>query len=314
MELPFEAGVQRHPTSYFAEPSTQLDPELFTGVHLKPDVRDWVLQTTHGFLSEHYANSLLWARVWIAGSGVSYQWSHTQEPGDLDVLLGINYVEFRHSNPQFSGASDMEIARMLNEVFHDELHPEVSPTYFGDGEFDVTFYVNPGVTSAENGINFINPYAAYDLTKDEWTVVPDTQPRPSHNRTWDMTTDSDHSRAMDIVKRYNASSAAVLSAPNDPQRRNSLTALHAALDAAEGLYDEIHSGRRAAFGPAGYGYNDFGNHRWQVGKATGVIQSMRRLKEYYDQIRAEGSFETYGMELPNSDTLVRRAGMYRSAR
>lgn len=313
MELPFEADIQKHHTSYFSAPSTSLDNALFHGVHLVPYVRDWVLETTHGFLNESFANSLLWARVWIAGSGVSYQWEHSQEPGDLDVLLGINYVEFRHSNPQYTGASDMEIARTLNEDFQ-ELHQEVSPRRFGEGLFDITFYVNPGVTAAENGINFINPYAAYDLTKDEWTVVPNTHPAPIHNRVWDDTTDVDRWRAEEIVKRYNSASASVLAAANDPHRRNALTALHASLDSAEALFEEIHSGRKAAFGPAGYGYNDFGNHRWQVGKSSGVVQSMRRLKDYYDDIRTEGSFETYGMELPNSDTLVRRAAMYRSAR
>lgn len=313
MELPFEVDIQRHHTSYFSAPSTQLDTELFNGVHLKADVRQWVLHTTHQFLSESFSNSVLWARVWIAGSGVSYQWSHGMEPGDLDVLLGLNYIEFRHSNPEYTHASDSDIARMLNESFH-ELHEEVSPMQFGEGVFDVTFYVNAGVTAAENGIMFINPYAAYDLTKDEWTVVPNPHPRPSHNRSWDEVTDWDHQRGVEIVSRYQNASQAVMGASNDAHRRNALAALHASLDAAEGLYEEIHSARRAAFGPSGYGYNDFGNHRWQVGKSTGVIQSMRRLKEYYDDIRADNAFETYGLELPNTDTLIRRAGTYRSAR
>ncbi len=312
MNLPFGVSIQHQHTSYFSTPSSQLDDALFTGVHLKPYVRDWVLETTHSFLSEHFANSLLWARVWIAGSGVSYQWSHSGEPGDLDVLLGINYIEFRHSNPQFTHASDSEIARLLNELFHSELHPDVSPMRFGEGVFDVTFYVNAGVTAAENGINFINPYAAYDLTKDEWTVVPESQPRPVTRSAWREVTESDHLRGQTIVDRYNNASKAVIGASNDAHRRNAITALHASLDAAEGLYEEIHSGRKAAFGPLGYGYNDFGNHRWQVGKSNGVVQAMRRLKEYYDDIRTEGSFETYGVELPNSDTLVRRAGTYRT--
>jgi hypothetical protein len=236
------------------------------------------------------------------------------EPGDLDVLLGINYVEFRQSNPEYTGLSDSEIARMLNEMFHDELHPEVSPLSLGEAEFDVTFYVNAGVSAAENGINFVNPYSAYDLTKDEWTVVPQPHLAPPTNSQWDQVSESDNRRAREIVARYHQASAAVGSAANDAHRRNALTALHASLGAADGLFEEIHSGRRAAFGPAGYGYTDFGNYRWQAGKSTGVVQSMRRLKEYKDSIEEEGAFETYGLDLPNTDTLIRRAATYRSSR
>jgi hypothetical protein len=76
------------------------------------------------FLNEKYRNPNLWAHVWIAGSGVSYQWSAARQPGDLDVLIGVNYIQFRRAHPEFKGLGDVEISRMLNEDFRTHLQPK----------------------------------------------------------------------------------------------------------------------------------------------------------------------------------------------
>jgi hypothetical protein len=39
--------------------------------------------------------------VWLAGSAVSYQWSAAREPGDLDVLIGVDYIQFRKAHPEY---------------------------------------------------------------------------------------------------------------------------------------------------------------------------------------------------------------------
>ena len=119
-------SVSQSSTSYFSDPESELDPSLFEGHHLRAHVRDWVLDTVHDFLDSKYTGSSDWARVWIAGSGISYQWSADRDPGDLDVMLGINYVTFRHANPGYAGLSDMEIARMLNVDMFTDLYPEIS--------------------------------------------------------------------------------------------------------------------------------------------------------------------------------------------
>jgi len=69
-----------------------------------------------------------------------------------------------------------------------------------------------------------------------------------------------------------------------------------------------------AFSRFGAGYNDFNNYRWQAGKASGVVQAMKRLKEYQDAVKESGDAQTYGLELPDERTLIRRAATYRSVR
>jgi len=301
-------------TSYFSMPDETLDPSIFDGNHLKSAVRHWILSTVHDFLRDEYIRPETWARLWIAGSGVSYQWSAARQPGDLDVMLGLNYIEFRHCNPEYSGLSDTEIAKMLNvDLFH-HLYPEIDNVTFGASTFEVTVYVNAGVTAAVNGINFINPYAAYDLTDDEWAVTPNQSPYHRTHAAWELAIEADHTRGENIVRKYTDALAQIHAAKNDAHRRNGEVILNLALDAASGLFDEIHAGRRAAFGPTGHGYADYGNYRWQAGKANGVIPSMRRMHDYLASAKQSNELETYGLDLPDTETLIRRAGTYRSVR
>ena len=98
-------------TSYFSAPSSQLDPKLFDDNGLKPWARSGILSILFDYLGTHYANPHQWVHVWLAGSGVSYQWEAAREPGDLDCLIGVDYVKFRQDNPGFTGFSDQEIAQ-----------------------------------------------------------------------------------------------------------------------------------------------------------------------------------------------------------
>ena len=213
--------VQGSATSYFSAPESELDPRLFSGMELKGWVRNGILHLLFDFLKERYTNPESWSHVWIAGSGVSYQWSAAREPGDLDVLIGVDYIKFRRSHPQFAGLSDVEISKMLNEDFRNYLQPDTA-NWNG---FEVTFYVNPGATD----IRSINPYAAYDLTHNEWTVHPTQQGAP-HNVVWDEVAKRDLSMAMDITTRYTKASTELDAAMNDAARRNAEARLHAALN------------------------------------------------------------------------------------
>lgn len=302
-------GIHESSTSYFSDPDSQLDPSLFEGTHLRPAVRNWILSTVMGWLEDRYLHPQLWVRVWIAGSGASYQWSAAREPGDLDLMLGLDYVAFRHANPTFVALSDGEIASELNQDLYETLYPEVDGITFGGGSFEVTVYANLGVNNTRDGIKFINPYAAYDVTGDEWTVYPDPMPTHYSHPSWNVTTEADRARGQRIVDVYNSAVQQIRGAQNPAHRTNAENNLRVALDAAEGLYDEIHAGRKAAFGPAGAGYGDFHNYRWQAGKATGVVQAMKALRDYAAHRRTATEMETYGMELPDHESLVRRAGL-----
>lgn len=295
--------IQGSATSYFSAPESELDPKLFDGTRMKGWVRNGILHLLFDFLNSQYRHANLWTRVWIAGSGVSYQWSAAREPGDLDVLIGINYIQFRKAHPEYQGLTDVEVSKMLNEDFRNHLQPETS-NWNG---YEVTFYVNPGATD----IRTINPYAAYDLTNDEWTVHPAQESAP-YRPLWEEMAKRDLSMTTDIVMRYSQAVTEINGARNDAARRNAEAKMQATLIQASALYDDIHGARRLAFRPEGGGYGDYYNYRWQAGKKYGTVAALKKMSEYWSGYKAQQAEETYGIELPDTQTLIRRAATYRA--
>lgn len=295
--------VQRSATSYFSPVEDKLDPKLFEGIHLKRWVRNGIMQLLFDFLNETYRHPDLWAHVWLAGSGISYQWSAARQPGDLDVLIGVDYVQFRKANPEFMQMSDIEITKMLNEDFRVHLQPDTADW----NGYEVTFYVNPGAKD----IRAINPYAAYDVTHDEWTVTPPKEgvmERPS----WEAAAQRDLSMASDITMRYSKAMTDMQSAQNDAARRDAETRIQSALMQGSALYEDIHEGRKLSFRAGGEGYLGFHNYRWQAGKKHGTVPALRKMSEYWTAYKAQKQLETYGIELPDTQTLIRRAVTYRA--
>jgi hypothetical protein len=290
-----------NPTSYFSAPAPTLDPTLFEGRTLKSWVRQGITTLVNDFLGLHYRHSELWAQPWLAGSGVSYQWSAARTPGDLDCLIGINFVQFRKANPEFSGLSDKEVADELNEQFHDELNGRTEEW----NGYELTFYAlsSPDIRS-------IKPYAAYDLKYNEWTVYPDPQQQPPVNQDWDRIAESDRSTASQVSTRFNVAMQDVRAAHNDALRRNAEARLTAAAAQGNALYNEIHENRSIAFSPEGAGYGDFHNYRWQAGKATGAIQQLRNVREHMKSTLKDTN--PYGVDFPDASTLIRRAATYRA--
>jgi hypothetical protein len=295
--------LQASSTSYFSNPEANLDPELFDGITLKGWVRNGILQLLFDFLGEVYRHSDLWTTVWIAGSGVSFQWSAQRDPADLDVLIGVDYIQFRKAHPEYNGLSDLEISKMLNEDFRENLQPDTKDW----NGFEVTFYVNPGATD----IRSINPYAAYDLTHDEWTVFPVQHGAP-HSPIGEQLAQTDRSKAADIVSRYSQALTDLHGAQNDPARRNAEFRLQSSLMQASMLFDDIHHSRRYAFGQSGHGYSDFYNYRWQAGKKYGTVPTLKKMSEYWSAYKAQEAEQTYGIDLPDTQTLIRRAATYRT--
>jgi hypothetical protein len=78
------------------------------------------------------------------------------------------------------------------------------------------------------------------------------------------------------------------------------------------LFEDIHHSRRYAFNPSGYGYADFYNYRWQAGKKYGTVPALKQLSEYWSAYKAKQADETYGIDLPDTQTLIRRAATYRA--
>jgi hypothetical protein len=295
--------IEEAETSYFSAPSENLDPDLFHGTTMHGSIKNGILQLLFGFLNEKYLHPDLWTRIWIAGSAISYQWEAQREPGDLDVLIGVDYILFRKAHPDYSGLGDTEISKMLNEDFRENLQPETT-NWNG---FEVTFYVNPGATD----IRTINPYAAYDLTHNEWTVFPKKQ-GASYSRVGEKLAEGDSTKAKEIVARYSQALSDLQNAQNDPARRNAEFRLQTALMQGSMLFEDIHHSRRYAFNPSGYGYADFYNYRWQAGKRSGAVPALRKMSEYWTAYKAQQSQENYGIDLPDTQTLIRRAATYRN--
>lgn len=291
-----------NPTSYFSAPSDTLDPQLFDGRVLKSWVRQGILSLLHGFLAQKYRHSELWAQPWLAGSGVSYQWSAARQPGDLDCLVGVNYTGFRKANPEFMGLSDTEISNEINDDFRAGLYPQ---TENWNG-YELTFYVNPGATD----IRSIKPYAAYDLKYDEWTVYPDRSAGAPDNRDWESVVQADKQKASQAHTRFTVALNEVQTSHNDAHRRNAEARLIAAAQQGSALFDEIHLNRTQAFSQTGSGYADFHNYRWQAGKREGTIGLLRSIKDYANIHKQSTETQNYGMELPSSETLIRRAALY----
>ena len=285
-------------TSYFSKLSGGLDPRLFHNGKLIPAVRSAILGLLYTHLNRIFVYSEDYIHVWLAGSGVSYQWAAQRDPADLDCLIGIDYIKFRQSNPNYSYLSDREIAQTFNEGFRDDLHPKTEEFL---GVFELTFYVN-----VISDITKIKPYAAYSVTLDDWTVEP-SEEGMVERKDWENKLSKDKSMALEILQRYNNAYYGIEAAKNDAYRRNAESALKLAVDQGAALFDVIHKGRNSAFTPEGQGYADYANYRWQSGKASGVIPALKRMKEISTQTRKEFEAHTYGMELPDASVLVRRA-------
>jgi hypothetical protein len=294
--------LQPSETSYFSEPSATLDPRLFKNNKLQSTVRSAVLQLLFNHLDSRYMGGSSWSHVWLAGSGVSHHWAAHRDPGDLDCLVGIDYPRFRAANIKFAGLSDKEIAQMLNEGFRESLHPITDR--FLDA-FELTFYVN-----VRSNILDIKPYAAYSLTDDNWTVEPEPM-RIQVSKSWVNASEADRIQAIDILTKYQNAKTKYEQAGNEALRANARSEMRIAMIQGAGLYDSVHEGRSSAFSPSGEGYADFTNYRWQAGKRSGVIQALRALKDEMDAQDEALNKKTYGVDLTDADTLIRRAATRR---
>lgn len=291
-------AVEEGETSYFSKPGDGLDPKLFKNGRLAPYIRTAILTLLINHLELGYAEPTAWASAYLAGSGVSYNWEAHRDPGDLDCLVSVDYVKFRMANQEYKGWSDAEISAEINQGFKNELLPRTENFM---ESYELTFYVN-----VNPHIEEIKPYAAYSITDDTW-VVPPTQEAPPVNPEWDTAIERDRVKATEVVKRYATALEQIKNAANTAMRVNAESALATAVQQGAALFEDIHESRSTAFSPSGQGYADYANYRWQSGKRSGVVPAMKRLHAISNQAGKKFATETYGVELPDTATLIRRA-------
>jgi hypothetical protein len=222
---------------YWGPNSAQNDQRLFEGDHLRPEVRQDILDRVGGVLGA-YDGWEKWTRVYFAGSEAA-QWQPFN--GDFDILIGIDFEEFRDHNPRFEEMEDAEIANTLTEELWTKANAKEYYFTLHDGRsvgpFDRTFYVNPRAWD----IKALHPYAAYNVTSDDWAVHPLQVPK-----------DWDARRLPESYWGYAEALLAEIKAIGQlpPEERHRMAA---------NLWEELHTHRSDAFSDGGHGLFDLSN-------------------------------------------------------
>lgn len=303
-------GLPPGHSSYFESPHDRLDPSLFDGLHLKDDVRLWLVDRLVTSLEADLGlkSTMHWLHAWLAGSGITYQWEGGE--GDLDVLFGVEMEPFVHHNPNFTGIPEAAVAEWADATLKQKVWPQTARARFGQRTYEVTFYWNPGT---HDRIENIKPYAAYDLVRDVWAVTPPLLPHDPHSlypADWFEAAGRDVNAAETIIRSHDSAVNNLASMnPSSPSGRNAASDLARARASAKALFDEIHVGRRQAFGEQGHGYGDWNNFRWQHAKSTGVIPALRRITEQAQGAADARDAKLYGGAIDGPGTIITREMM-----
>ncbi|MFI0265700.1 hypothetical protein [Streptomyces luteogriseus] len=295
-------------SGYFSKPQDHLDPAIFDGARIKEDVRLHIIRALFDFWRRRgYNNPESWTTVWLAGSGISYQWAGDRGNGDLDVLMGIDWPTFYTANPTPGTLGIDQITKHIDTELRALLWPKTAHTVFHGKEFEVTYFVNADATD----IRDILPYSAYDLSHHRWTIRPseDTAYDHAEDPQWLPYARVDLEAAVTVRSR-------ILTILNDlpyldgPHRVTGLNRLSAAVNYAVAMMTDIHGNRRKAFTkPLGKGYWDFNNWRWQKAKQTGVVKVLSTIEHAHIQATEAAETATYGAKLASADELTLRAAM-----
>jgi hypothetical protein len=305
-----DTSVSGGASGYFSSPSDTLDPSLFNGDVIKPEVRAHLVVELYEYLEHQHFHALEnWLTVWVAGSGVSYQWGGDRGNGDLDILFGVQWTRFLQSNPGFGGYSEPDFAAQINEGLKAEVWPKTAATKFGGKSYEVTYFLNPG--TEDNITTRLHPYAAYNLTTNEWTVRPPklpSDPVSLYPSEWFTAAYGDTRAAQTLSSRYAEHLAALNgSTPGSPSWHTAGAMLNLVTAQAAALFEDIHGGRREAFSGQGNGYGDFHNFRWQVAKQSGAVQSLHAITQVGVEALQDEQRATWGQVIDPAEVVLRRA-------
>jgi hypothetical protein len=227
-------------------------------------------------------------------------------------------------NENYRGLSSTEMADEINQELHADVWPQTAQTLIGTsgqpntaaptmgfhGIFEVTFYVNATGSDIED----IHPYAAYNLTSDAWTVKPPVlpeDPKTLYPKEWWDYVEDERRLADALIQRYNHVQGALRTTVHGgPGWSSNGRNLQVVADQIGALYDDIHLGRRAAFGEQGEGYGDFNNFRWQAHKKFGTAQALHEVWSARHTGKTDYETDTYGQPLTNAQESLRTAALW----
>lgn len=303
-------------SGYFTRPTPESDPVLLHNDRIRPEVRRQILRTLYAFWLPKYQRPEDWSTVWIAGSALTHQWSAQRGNGDLDVLVGVDYPRFYAWNPEFRGLDERQLAKRFNAEFNAELLPGTAHEVFTNGggsrTFEETFYVNPGATD----IRAIHPYAAYNLSADEWTVKPvdiplDWDPHKYFPEAWWQSINAETARAWALVRQYEGIRDMVAGLePYTAAWVNAMTKLSTVAKQCADLFNDIHAGRHNAFSEGGNGYADYYNFRWQASKMAGTNAALKAIQQMTDRARQQANESVYGGPLLDTTQATTQAALW----
>jgi hypothetical protein len=154
---------------FFDNPQAGLDPLLWDGRKLKPEIRSHVVAWWRETLGD---DAPLWSRVYLMGGATSPQWDSYRQPEpdpDVDLQIIVDYPRLREKHEEWKVLSDPELHGVLVTRIKTALvGVEVAPGVRLDA------FIRPETTYAEFEADArTTGQAVYDVTRHRWLVRPD---------------------------------------------------------------------------------------------------------------------------------------------
>jgi hypothetical protein len=275
-------------------------------------VRTFITKTIFGAFKDYgLASARRWLHVWVAGSGASYQWGN----GDLDILVGADYGRLVKYNTDYAGVDPEAAAAAVNKWLKANVWKMTNQVNFGGSVYEATFYWDANIGTT---IQQIEPYAAYDVMSNQWVVRP---PQLPHNPaalfdpSWYQMADRDRNMATELLSRFRSANRKLGNAvQGTPKYVNAGAEVSIAGAQAKALFDDIHTGRQAAFAEQGHGYRDVHNFRWQRAKALGTVKDLKKIVDVYTGAVDARNAALYGGPITGAQDALRRAELWKSGR
>lgn len=264
---------------FFDPPQVGLDPLVWEGDELKPDVRDAIVSFWTGVLGDGWQS---WAKVFITGSATSYQWgtgwqhpwlgsSQLQTFPDVDSHLVIDYDAVRQAREMWAGMTPMELRKLLESwAKKAKVDVEVAPGLRLDA------YIRLEQTEAEFEHDVLGTgQGVWDVLGEQWLIRPSERASGEYIRDGQMLAGTGgrlaHEHPEWVKHGEDAKTAlrdlldAYLAAPAPPT-----------LDALQAYMDVLYEDRTAAF-LQGAGQEDRGNWVWQYLENYGPLLDAKEL-------------------------------------